>query len=233
MNPTTNTALQRRRGPKAVIYGQAGSGKTLLTATAPSPYLISIEGGTMSLAAENIARVFDGQPHTAEFPVVECTTIQEAWEAITWMQSEEAQRHCIIIDSVTALAELWLQHIKTTTSNNDGRAVYGRFNEEFVTLCNLMQRLPQPVFLSAQLDREKDALSDALMYRPRMPGQQVPLQLPHIFDFLLVMRQTPAPESARYLQTAADNQWVAKDRSGRLEAAEPPHLGALIAKVMA
>ena len=233
MDITTTDRLQNTRGIKAIVYGVAGSGKTMLTASAPSPFLFSVEGGTSSLSRHNIKRVFGDTPHSESFPVVEINTIQELWEAIQWMQSAEAHQYSVCVDSLTNCAELWLQHIRATSSNpKDARSVFGEFNSQFIAVCNLMQRLPQPVIMTCKLDRETDVLTDAILYRPLMPGQQVPLQLPHIFDQLFCLRIDPQSQNARYLQTQADAQYTAKDRSGILDAMEYPNLTLLMQKLL-
>ena len=45
----SNEVEGKDRGVNILVYGRADCGKTTLCATAPTPFLISIEGGTLSL----------------------------------------------------------------------------------------------------------------------------------------------------------------------------------------
>ena len=50
-------------GIKVLVYGGAGVGKTVLTATLPNPVLISAESGSLSLRESNLRRLFGDDPN--------------------------------------------------------------------------------------------------------------------------------------------------------------------------
>lgn len=53
-------------GIKCLVYGGSGTGKTVLSATLPTPVLISAEAGVLSLRKDNLERLFGvGNPGVA------------------------------------------------------------------------------------------------------------------------------------------------------------------------
>ena len=57
LNFTTTDRAAQLNGVKVLVYGQAGAGKTVLASTAPAPFLISAEGGELSLRNVQIPMV--------------------------------------------------------------------------------------------------------------------------------------------------------------------------------
>jgi hypothetical protein len=66
-----------------------------------------------------------------------------------------------------------------------------------------------------------------------MPGNKTGQALPYFFDEVLALRVEKDSEGVtqRALMCDSDGLWLAKDRSGKLEAWEAPDLGAIIAKI--
>ena len=65
-------------------------------------------------------------------------------------------------------------------------------------------------------------------------GAKLGPNLPYFYDFVfrLGVNKDAQGNSFRFLQTAPDIQFVAKDRSGKLDAMEYPHLGNVITKAL-
>ena len=72
-----------------------------------------------------------------------------------------------------------------------------------------------------------------MLYNPGMPGKSLTQGLPYFFDEVLALRIERDAEGVtqRALMCDSDGLWLAKDRSGKLEAWEAPDLGAIIAKI--
>jgi hypothetical protein len=72
-------------------------------------------------------------------------------------------------------------------------------------------------------------------WEPQIEGSKTGLELPGIFDQVLTLQNfvTDDGRSYRAFVTQQNNPegYPAKDRSGRLDAIEPPDLGALIRKI--
>jgi hypothetical protein len=89
------------------------------------------------------------------------------------------------------------------------------------------------VYVSAKVEWAKDEASGVMRFQPMMPGQKLGPQLPYLFDEVFYIGVGKDQQGAKfhYLQTQADLQYVAKDRSGSLDAYEPPDLGRVISKI--
>ncbi len=117
----------------------------------------------------------------------------------------------------------------------DTRGAYGLLGREVVTWATQMQKArAKNVVFVCLLDEIKDDFG-RLTYGLQTEGQKIGRELPGIVDEVLtltVMRPDDGP-SYRAFVTNADNEWSfpAKDRSGRLDPLERPHLGQLLAKL--
>jgi phage nucleotide-binding protein len=207
-------------GVKMLVYGAAGAGKTSLIATLPNPVVLSAEAGLLSIAG-------------ADVPYIEVTDMASLREAYAWAKdSDEAKEfESIALDSISEVAEVVLAH--ELKANKDGRAAYGELNTTMQELIRSFRDLPgKHVYFSAKLEKSQDEMG-RLLYNPGMPGKSLTQGLPYFFDEVLALRvERDADGNAwRGLMTESDGLWLAKDRSGKLEAWEGPDLGAIIKKI--
>jgi phage nucleotide-binding protein len=207
-------------GVKMLVYGQAGSGKTSLIRTLPSPIILSAEGGLLAV-------------QDADLPYIEVKSIEDLAEAYQWLtQSHEASHfESIAIDSISEVAEVVLSH--EMKNSKDGRAAYGEMNSTMQELIRAFRDLPgRHVYISAKLEKSADEMGK-MLYNPGMPGKSLTQGLPYFFDEVLALRVEKDSENKtqRALMCNSDGLWLAKDRSGKLDAWEAPDLGAIIAKI--
>lgn len=208
-------------GVKALVYGEAGSGKTSLIASAPSPILISAEAGLLSL-------------RNMDIPVIIVHSIDELNDAYNWCKTSEESRQyeTVGLDSITEIAEVVLATAKLLAK--DPRQAYGEMQEKMTTLVKAFRDLEgKHVYMSAKMEPMKDDMTGIVKYSPAMPGTKLGPQLPYLFDevFRLGVGKADDGSMFRFLQTAPDLQYVAKDRSGSLDAWEQPDLTAIITKI--
>lgn len=234
---TTAEEASRVNGVKALIYGGAGMGKTVLSATLPAPVLISAESGALSLRKNNLERLFGvGNPSiTYNMPIITVTNVDDLRDAYDWCanSAEARQFASVSLDSLSEIAEVVLNNAKRQVK--DPRQAYGELIEKMETLIRMFRDLPSKnVYMAAKMEPMKDEMTGVVKYGPSMPGSKLGSKLPYFFDevFRLGVNKTPQGESYRFLQTQPDLQFEAKDRSGALAAMEPPHLTQVFTKIL-
>lgn len=207
-------------GVKLLVYGQAGAGKTSLIPTLPNPIVLSAEGGLLSIRDANI-------------PYIEVSSMADIQEAYEWLtKSEEAKKFdSVALDSISEIGEVVLNYERKQTK--DPRQAYGAMAEQVSDLIRAFRDLSgKNVYFSAKLDKSQDEMG-RMLYAPSMPGNKTGQSLPFFFDEVLALRIEKDADGniQRALMCESDGLWVAKDRSGKLDAWEAPDLGAIITKI--
>jgi len=219
---TTTRQASVANGVKILGYGGAGVGKTSLCATMPEPWVIlSAEAGMLSLRRFDIA-------------VAEIHTLSELSEVYRWLSTSQEARQIVSVslDSVTEIGETLLTTLKA--SNKDPRKAYGEMLDQMLPWVRAFRDLPgKHVYMSAKEEWAKDEASGIMRFQPMMPGQKLGPQLPYLFDEVFHVGVGRGPDGTKfhYLQTQADLQYVAKDRSGSLAQFEPMNLSQVIQKI--
>ena len=214
-----NTSTVSAGSIAVLVYGQAGSGKTSLIPTLPSPVILSAEGGLLSIAK-------------SDTPYIEIASMDALREAYSWLSSSaEAQVFdSVAIDSISEIAEVCLGHEKKI--NKDPRAAYGEMQTTMAEVIRSFRDLPKHVLMTAKLEKSQDEMG-RILYSPSMPGNKTGQSLPYFFDLMLALRVEKDAEgvSQRALMCDSDGLWQAKDRSGKLGQWETPDLGGIIKKI--
>lgn len=96
------------RPPIITICGDAGTGKSSLAATFPSPVFIRVEDG--------VGRIHSAVPMPDTFPVIR--TEEDLHEQLVWVLNEDHSYKTLVIDSVSALESVFTEAIL----KQDGRA---------------------------------------------------------------------------------------------------------------
>lgn len=215
---TTSSAASVASGIKALVYGRSGVGKTRLCATAPKPIILSAESGMLSLRDQ-------------EVPVLEIRTCDDLNRAHDWLSGPAgAQYYTICLDSLSEIGEKVLTNAKAGTK--DGRQAYGTLADQMWTTIRAFRDMPgKCVVMTAKAEWVKDE-NGVTRWMPSMPGKQLTNGLPYFFDevFYLGNFRGAAGEFTA-LQTRADLQYDAKDRSGALDHYEWPDLTAVFNKI--
>tara|TARA_R110000822_G_scaffold82279_3_gene194750 strand:- start:862 stop:1539 length:678 start_codon:yes stop_codon:yes gene_type:complete len=207
-------------GIKILAYGAAGSGKTSLIKTLPSPVILSAEGGLLSIADDDL-------------PFIEIGSMDDLREAYEWLETSDdaKQFKSVALDSITEIAEVCLANEKKI--NKDPRAAYGEMQTTMAEVIRLFRDLKgRNVYMTAQLAKTTDEMGRVL-YSPSMPGQKAGQSLPYAFDIVAAMRVEKDEEGKpqRALMLESDGLWQAKHRMGaKLDAWEAPDLGEIIKK---
>lgn len=234
---TTAQDASAMSGVKVLAHGESGVGKTVLTATLPTPVLISAESGSLSLKTENLIRLFGPNNPTVTYnmPMILIENIDDLIDAYNWCASsaEARQFQSVGLDSLTEVAEVILNNAKKQVK--DVRQAYGELISKMENTVRLFRDLPQKhVLMVAKTEPLKDDLSGVVKYSPAMPGAKLGPKLAYFFDevFYVGVNNHPQHGKYRYLQTQPDLQRVAKDRSGALAEMEAPNMTSVINKIL-
>lgn len=219
---TTTRQAAQNNGVKVMVYGQAGAGKTVLSATTGgNPLIISAEAGLLSL-------------RDTDLTVAEVSSYEDLMEVYEYLASnpEAQQFDWICLDSISEIAEVILN--KAKKESKDPRQAYGTLSEQMQDLIRAFRDLPKNVYMSAKMEKQKDEDTGRMLYQPSAPGAKVGQALPYFFDEVFVLRveKNESGELERMLQTQPDYNYIAKDRSGALDMFEQPSLEHIAAKIL-
>lgn len=217
----TTTDRAAVHGVKVLVYGDSGAGKTRLCGTAPAPIILSAESGLLVL-------------RKIQIPVLQIDTVKDLQDAYAFCSGsrEAAQFQTVCLDSISEIAERVLGNLKR--QYKDPRQAYGEVIEQVTQVVRAFRDLPgKHVYFAAKMEPVKDA-SGITRFAPSMPGSKLGNDLPYFFDevFRLGVSKDQQGNEIRWLQTRLDMQSTAKDRSGSLDAYEPPDLNHVFNKIL-
>jgi len=248
--------LAEARGVKALIVGPVGVGKTSLLRTLdPARVLfVDIEAGDLSVqdvpvdtfrlddwgtARDLACRI--GGPNPS-FPANACYS-EAHYRAVGGALDQIDRYDTIFVDSITAVSRLsfrWAEQqpeaFSERTGKKDVRGAYGLHAREMIAwLQHLQHARGKNVIFVAILEKVTDEFNVAT-WQPQMEGARTGRELPGIVDQILTMNWVDFGDgvTTRAFVCTAPNPWCypAKDRAGRLEQIEEPHLGKLITKLI-
>ena len=211
--------LAERRGIKGCIFGTSEIGKTSLLWTLEASTTLFFDLKAGDLAIEGWAG----------------DTIRPR----TW---PECRDFAVFIDSITVAGHLCFQWCKgqpqafsKRTGKPDMRGAYGLHGQEIIAwLTHLQHTRGKNVWFVGILDEKLNDFNRRV-FVPQSEGSKTGNELPCIVDEVIAMAEIGQgdgdPFRAFVCQTLNPFSYPAKDRSGRLDQIEEPHLGRLMAKI--
>lgn len=254
---TADQRLAERHGVKLVLLGGWGLGKTTQLKTLPetSTLFVDLEAGDLAVKdwrgdcirpktwpefRDLVVFLAGANPALpAEMPFS-----QAHFDHVCQKYGDPAQLakyDTYFVDSITVLSRMCLTWCKSQpaafsekTGKPDTRGAYGLLGTEMISaLTHLQHARGKHVVFVAILDQVTDDFNRK-SFAPQIDGAKTSLQLPGIVDEVITLAEIKPDEGEAYRAFVCHtvNPWgyPAKDRSGRLELIEPPHLGQLIAK---
>lgn len=246
-----------RGGIKAVILGPSGIGKTTLlkTLNPETTLFFDLEAGDLAVEGwpgDTIRpRTWDdcrtlaaliGGPNPALRDEQYYSEAHFSHVNSDGQAAEFEKYETVFIDSITVAGRLCFQWasgqpeaFSEKTGKPDTRGTYGLHGRDMLAWITQLQhtRRKNVVFVGI-LDQKEDDYGRTL-WVPQIDGSKVGRELPGIVDEVITYQELQADGGAKFrgLVCTSPNAWgyPAKDRSGRLDQIEEPHLGKLFAKI--
>lgn len=255
---TADERMAEQRGIKGVIFGPAGIGKTSLlwTLDADRTLFIDLEAGDLAVEGLKIDSirprtweefrdfaVFLAGPSPALRP--DQAFSQAHYDHVVSQFGDPAmlaKYDTYFVDSITVLGRLCFQWCKgqpeamsEKTGKPDVRGAYGLHGREMIAALSHLQHVRgKSVWFVGILDKKTDDFG-RVQWVPQIEGSKTGLELPGIADQVVTMAELRTEDGTPYRAFVCQtmNQWgyPAKDRSGRLDQIEEPHLGKLMTKI--
>ena len=251
--------LAEKRGHKIVIAGKSGVGKISLVRTlnTDTTLFMDLEAGDAAIEGVKVdvlrpktwqdCRDFacflggsnealnDDAPYSKAHYQYVCSIYGDPDQTL-------AKYDTIFVDSITVAGRLCFSHCQNQPESRsdrsgklDTRAVYGMQGREMMAWLTHLQHIrDKNVIFVGILDERTDDYGRN-EYSLQIEGSKTGRELPGIVDEVLTMTTLTSDEGNQFrafvCQTLNKWNYPAKDRSGRLDLIEEPHLGKLLEKM--
>lgn len=252
---TADQRAAERGGVKALILGPYGIGKTSLLRTLDAASTLFVDGEAGDLAVQDVpsdtirpltwpdcrdlAAFIGGAnpalPDHAPYSQAHHDAVSGSFDPKLIEKYDT-----IFVDSITKLSRLCLQWAQqqpdafNAQGKPDLRGAYGLLGREMLGWVTQLQHARgKNVIFTCAMEQAKDDFG-RLVWEPHIEGSKTGRELPGIVDevisYVLTDFGDGVPVRAFITNKNNDHGLPAKDRSGRLDPIEQPHLGKLIAK---
>lgn len=231
--------LIQKNGVKMLIYGGAGTGKTRSVITAPRPILLAVEQGLLSLQNENVP-VFDVHYNiTPQMKIEERLNkkLVNIVEFFDWLErsNEAKQFDTVYIDSLSEISTLILE--SEMSKVKDPRQAYGSMADKVLKWVRQLHLMPNK-HIALICKQEMIHSNNINYYQPSFEGQKLYKEVTHLFDEIFRFQPKRFKiqqgfQEFNVCSTKNMQDYLARDKSGKLAEDEPQDIGAIIYKIMA
>lgn len=206
---------------KALICGDPGSGKTLISSTWPNPFFASAEGGLMSIADRNV-------PYAEVRALDDLVRIKNSLDQDADVREQVFgfKIDTVVIDTIDEVQQIMIrERLKNERIESMRLADWNWLNEQMTALIRGFRNLDMHVVFTCHLKEASDSETGKTWIKPGLQGGAADKIAAYV-DLALVLKTALRTEMVeeeaqrvmkRSLQTFPDpmHPWI-KDRSGKL-----------------
>lgn len=216
---------------KALIYGDAGAGKTWLACTAPKPLLVLSEWAVSRLTLERLRRDLGIDPD-----VIYVESDDEAIEAYKYARANADKYESLVLDGITDLNDRIVQEVlgEATLINEKHdpdileQRDWNRVLTRTMNVLRMYRDFPGHTIVTAL------ATEDSMKIVPLVAPKKLRKTIASMFSLVgyLTAEALPGKPSVRKLYTDLSTAFVAKPPGGFIPSVvENPNLGEIIARI--
>lgn len=203
---------------KVLLYGNPGTGKTVLSATAPSPLIIDVEKGAYSI---------NNHPSLRHAKALEFKSIYQVEQLIKFLAADApqlAEFKTIVVDSFSELQKRDLDEVVAAEAAKDSSrnkylpigADYNVNTEHMRMIASSLRDLDRHIVVTCHVKEDKDDNTGRILKRPNLTPKLAGT-LAGIFDVVAYMSTTiVGDKTVRTLQVHPTADVTAKTRIGNL-----------------
>lgn len=206
-----------------VIYAPSSFGKTTLASTlGEGTLIISCENGLLSL------KKFDCD----YIELDEHRRLEHLREVINFLLTTETKYKTLFIDGLAEISEVFMDEAqKRFPDPSQSFPRFGHYNQQFKKFLKKLRDLKLNVFVTCLMKEKKDDIGS--VYLPDIVGR-LSSEIGAMADIVLTIvieGDENKGNIKRKLLTRPINNFICKDRSGKLDLYEPADLGHIINKI--
>jgi hypothetical protein len=213
--------LSEIKQPKlnVLVYAPPGHGKTRFSGTVAkvaNPLILSAESGLLSL--RKLSREIN---HDFRFKAItKFTDIEDAYKYLAFKNTEKFD--AVVMDSVTEIQKVCMEAILAEEKRDRAQMQdWGTLNQRMVAMIRGFRDLDLHFLATALDDWTKDEETGQMIHMPALQGQ-LQKTIAGYFDEVFYLHAASTKDkdgkevTKRWLQTAGNARYIAKDRSGML-----------------